>query len=94
MMSEIKMVRARRVRPMPDHRLEIVFDDDTIGTLDLSGFVPLGPMTEPLRDPAFFARVFVEMGVPTWPNGVDIDPINAHMQLAAQGALRPLGAAA
>jgi hypothetical protein len=39
-----------------------------------------GPMIEPLRDPAFFQRVFVEDGVPTWPNGFDPDPINPYMQ--------------
>lgn len=93
-MSDIKMVRARRVRALPDYRLEIVFDDDTMGVADLSGFVNLGPMTEPLRDPAFFARVFIEMGVPTWPNGCDIDPINAHMLMRQAGTLRSVSEAA
>lgn len=89
-MTEIRMVRARRVRALADHRLEIVFDDDTMGVVDLSGFMTLGPMTEPLKDPAFFARVFVEMGVPTWPNGCDIDPINAHRLMREAGTLRPV----
>jgi len=93
-MSEIKMVDARRVKALDDYRLEIVFDDDTMGVVDLRDFVQLGPVTEPLRDPDFFARVFVEMGVPTWPNGCDIDPINAWMGLKAAGKLRPVTAAA
>lgn len=93
-MSEIKVVSARRVRPLPDYRLEIVFSDDTMGVVDLGDFVTLGPMTEPLRDPDFFARVFLETGIPTWPNGCDIDPINARMTLEAAGALRPVTAAA
>jgi hypothetical protein len=93
-MTEIKMVKARRVRPLPDHRLEIAFDDDTMGVADLSDFVNLGPMTEPLRDPAYFARVFIEMGVPTWPNGCDIDPINQHMLMQEAGTLRPVSEAA
>ena len=41
-MTEIKMVRARRVRALADHRLEIVFDDDTVGVVDLSEFTALG----------------------------------------------------
>ena len=45
-------------------------------------------MVEPLKDPAFFARVFVEMGVPTWPNGFDMDAIKLHMDMAAAGELR------
>ena len=44
-------------------------------------------MSEPLRDPAFFKRVFIEMGVLTWPNGFDIDAIHLRMQMAAAGAL-------
>jgi hypothetical protein len=26
---------------------------------------------EPLRDPAYFARVFLDDGILTWPNGFD-----------------------
>ena len=89
-MTEINMVRARRVRALADHRLEIVFDDDTLGVIDLSEFTALGPMTEPLKDAAFFA----EMGVPTWPNGCDIDPINAHRLMREAGTLRPVSEAA
>lgn len=93
-MSRSKLVKVRRVKPLDGSRLEIVFNDDTMGVVDLSDFVGLGPVTEPLRDPAFFSRVFIEMGVPTWPNGCNIDAINAHMLLEAAGELRPVTAAA
>lgn len=93
-MTEIKMVRARRIQALEDYRLEIAFDDDTVGVADLSEFVNLGPMTEHLRDPVYFARVFIEMGVPTWPNGCDIDPINQHMLMREAGTLRPVSEAA
>lgn len=35
-----------------------------------------GTMLEPLKDPAFFARVRVdeERGTVVWPNGLDLDP--------------------
>ncbi len=93
-MSDIKLVRARRAKALDGYRLEVVFDDDTMGVVDLSDFVKLGPVTEPLRDPTFFARVFVEMGVPTWPNGCNVDAINARMTMEAAGTLRPVTAAA
>lgn len=93
-MTEIRMVEALRVRALDNRQLEIVFDDETMGVVDLSDFVMLGPVTEPLRDPAFFARVFVEMGVPTWPNGCDLDPINAQMRMREAGTLRAVSAAA
>lgn len=93
-MTEIRMVEARRVRALDDSRLEIVFDDDTTGVLDLTDFVNLGPMTEPLRDPAYFRRVFIEMGTPTWPNGCNLDPINAQMTMREAGMLSAVSAAA
>ena len=39
-------------------------------------------MVEPLRDPAMFGRAFVSFGVPSWPNGFDLDAINLHMSCA------------
>ena len=93
-MTEFKMVRAVRVQALEGYRLDIVFDDRTTGVLDLTDFVSTGVITEPLRDPAFFARVFIEMGVPTWPNGCDIDAINAHMELEAAGRLTTIDAVA
>jgi len=64
------------------------FTDGSEGVRDLSDIVARnGPMIEPLRDPAYFKRVFIEMGVPTWPNGFDLDPTNLYMQLRDAGAL-------
>jgi hypothetical protein len=50
-------------------------------------------MVEPLRAPEYFARVFVEMGAPTWPNGFDLDPINLYMKMRESGDLRQVAAA-
>ena len=74
----------------PPRRSQIVvrFTDGSEGVRDLSDIVARnGPMIEPLRDPAYFKRVFIEMGVPTWPNGFDLDPTNLYMQLRDAGAL-------
>ena len=46
-----------------------------------------GPMVEPLRDLAYFKRVFLEYGAPTWPNGFDIAPAWLHREIAAAGSL-------
>jgi hypothetical protein len=32
-------------------------------------------------------RVFIESGVPTWPNGFDLDPIQLYMELRDAGLL-------
>jgi hypothetical protein len=44
-------------------------------------------MVEPLRDPAFFARVFIDDGILTWPNGFDLDSIALHDEMKTAGLL-------
>jgi Protein of unknown function (DUF2442) len=58
-----------------DFRLRLTFDDGTIGEVDFAERVWRGVM-EPLGDPAYFARVFIdaEAGTVAWPNGVDMAP--------------------
>jgi len=92
-MTQIELVKARRARALGDYRLELEFTDGSSGVADLTDFVLIGPMMEPLRDPAYFARVFIEMGVPTWPNGCDIDPTAVRMRLRDSGRLRGAAAA-
>jgi hypothetical protein len=43
-----------------------LFSDGMAGEYDFAGVIARGgPMVEPLRDPAYFARVFLEDGAPT-----------------------------
>ena len=49
-------------------------------------------MLEPLQAPDYFARAFVEMGAPTWPNGFDLDPINLYMEMRKAGELTQVAA--
>lgn len=94
-MKTFKLVKAVRVKALPGYRLDVAFSDGTGGVADISDFVTLdGSMVRPLRDEAFFARVFIEMGVPTWPNGCDVDPTKLRMDLEAAGELKAVGAAA
>ena len=45
---------------------------------------------EPLRDPAYFAQVFVdEFGAVAWPNGVDLCPDSLYRDI--RGAARETG---
>jgi hypothetical protein len=44
-----------------------------------------GSMVEPLREPAFFKRVFIEYGARASPNGYDIDPIALHQEMQQGG---------
>jgi hypothetical protein len=86
--TEIPMVDVLRVRALDGYRLWLRFTDGSEGVRDLSDLIAEGgPMVEPLKVPDYFARVFVEMGAPTWPSGFDLDPINLYMQLRDSGAL-------
>jgi hypothetical protein len=68
--------------------------DGSEGVRDCSDILAKGgPMVEPLRDPAFFNRVFLSLGVPTWPNGFDLDAIALHMELKGAGFLSTPAAA-
>jgi hypothetical protein len=49
------------------------FDDGTVKDIDLSRWFK-GPVFEPLKDPKFFKKFFIEGGTLAWPNGVDIAP--------------------
>jgi hypothetical protein len=88
------MIDVVGVRPVGPHRLEIEFSDGMIGVRDVAFlFGRAGPMAEPLHDPAFFARVFIDDGALTWPNGYDWDPIALHDDMKAAGELKVAHAA-
>jgi len=82
------MIDVVSVKPMGGFRLRVAFSDGAVGVHDFSSTAAReGEMVRPLKDPAFFARVFVELGALTWPNGFDLDPIALHDRMAAAGEL-------
>jgi uncharacterized protein DUF2442 len=76
------------VEPRGGYRLALTFSDSSEGECDLADMIAEGgEMVEALRDPAFFARVFLDDGILTWPNGFDLDSIALHMQMKERGLL-------
>ena len=74
-------------------RLRVRFTDGSGGVHDFSAMVQEpGPMMEPLRDEAYFNRVFLEFGAPTWPNGFDIAPEWLRREMEAAGELTRVAA--
>jgi hypothetical protein len=91
--NEFPMVDVLRLKPLDGHRLWLRFSDGSEGVRDFSDVIAAGgPMVEPLKAQDYFARAFVEMGAPTWPNGFDADPINLYMELRDAGALTRVAA--
>lgn len=71
-----------------DYRLKLQFSDGSVGEWNFSELARYpGPMCEPFKDTAFFARVFIEMGALTWPNGYDCCPDSLYKDMKAAGAL-------
>jgi hypothetical protein len=82
------MIKIAKIRCLGGYRLRATFSDGMAGEYDFSAIVGEGgPMAEPLRDPAFFERVFLEDGAPTWPNGFDAAPGWLRREIEAGGSL-------
>ncbi len=88
------MIDVIGVKKLGGHKLEIEFSDGTVGVRDFADiFQKTGPMSEPLKDTAYFSRVFIEDGALTWPNGYDWDPIALHDEMKDAKLLKPAQAA-
>jgi len=74
------MLDVASVKPLGGFRLRIGFQDGHFAALVNEP----GTMLEPLCDPSYFARVFLEFGAPTWPNGFDISPEWREMEKAGE----------
>jgi hypothetical protein len=82
------MIKVAKIKCLGGHRVRATFSDGMAGEYDFSAVVARGgPMVEPLRDPAYFARVFLEDGAPTWPNGYDASPGWLRREIEAGGTL-------
>ncbi len=73
------------VRAKKDHSLWLRFADGTTGCVQLDAKEFTGVL-EPLRDPDFFARVFVEHGAVAWPGEIDLAPDALYRELQKVGA--------
>lgn len=74
-------------------RLHVRFNDNSAGVHDFASMLTeRGPMLAPLREESYFARVFLECGAPTWPNGFDIAPEWLRREMAVAGELARVAA--
>ena len=66
-------------------KIHVVFNDGIEGTIDFSEWLS-GPVFEPVKDPSYFGRFFIEAGTVAWPNGADIAPETLHERAKADEA--------
>lgn len=80
------VVKVKEVEAIEDYQLQVVFEDGTQGTIDLSDRL-YGSMFEPLKDPELFSKVEVdEYGAITWPNGADLAPDAVYEKIKSKAA--------
>lgn len=56
-----------------EFKVWLLFNDGMEGTVDFSDW-HTGEVFEPLKEPEYFVRFFLDGGTLAWPNGADIAP--------------------
>jgi hypothetical protein len=80
--TEFPMVEVRKLKPLEGRMLWLRFTEGSEGVWDLSDFIESGgSMVQPLASARLLRSRFRRMGAPTWPNGLDFDPINLDMEM-------------
>ena len=79
------ILRVSHAQVCGPHSLRLTFSDGTTKQVNVRPLLE-GPIFEPLRDPAFFAKVTLDTicGTVVWPNGADFAPEALH-ELEAEG---------
>lgn len=66
------MIQVLSVAHAGDFKLDVEFDDGTSGVADLGPLFERSELFAPLRDPAAFARAYVEDGTVCWSGELDL----------------------
>ena len=56
-----------------EFRIRLIFSDGVDATVDFAQWLN-GPVFEPVKNPEYFRRFFIEGGTVAWPSGADIAP--------------------
>ena len=70
-----EILRVTKARCVGGYRVALCFNDGTSKTVDVGSLLQ-GPIFEPLKDQAYFARGAFDpvCGTVVWPNGADFAP--------------------
>ena len=86
------MIKILDVSVAGDFELRVAFSTGVEGLFDGRALLARsGPLLEPLRDSAYFARAFVDAGGVCWPNGLELSAARVLEQCRVlQGGRRQL----
>ena len=79
--------RIRSVTILPDYCLLVICNDGATDIVDMSQliFSEKAGIYSALKDVQLFNQVRIELGVLTWLNGADIDPVWLHEEIGKNG---------
>ena len=79
--------RLASVKPLSGYRLEVFFNDGTSGFVEMHDFIMSDEagVFEALRDNELFNKVYVDVGVATWPGDIDLSPDTMHDEIKKKG---------
>lgn len=79
------------VKALDGYRVQLRFEDDAEGVVDISTLVKFTGIFAPLTDRDYFSKVGVdlELGTIVWPNGADIDPEVLYAAATGKPLSRP-----
>ena len=73
------MIKLIEARYQGEFQVSLRFSDGKEGVFDGRELLKRsGPLLEPLRDEAYFKRVFIDAGALSWPNGLELSPAWLH----------------
>ena len=73
------MIKLIEARYQGEFQVSLRFSDGKEGVFDGRELLKRnGPLLEPLRDEAYFKRVFIDAGALSWPNGLELSPARLH----------------
>lgn len=88
------MIKLTSISVRGGDRIELVFSDGSHGLWSAADIIARGTeLTQPLADPAYFARAFIESGALAWPNGLELAPWSLQEELRGADALMKAKAA-
>ncbi|MER2514378.1 MAG: DUF2442 domain-containing protein [Nitrosomonas ureae] len=75
--------RVRTVNVLPNYCLSVTCNDGTTGIVNMSRLISgeLAGIFAALQDEQLFNQVRIVLGVLTWPNGADLDPVWVHEEI-------------
>ena len=83
------MIKLVSIQPAGATALDLVFSDGSSGRWSAKELIARDTvLTQPLGDPVYFARAFIEAGALAWPNGLELSAPGLHRRLDEAGSLR------